>query len=437
MSTNRLTRELLTDNMKIIKRFLYNAGLLIALIVCALGYLRRKRRFAGITQRFFIPDAHLKQKGALWLHAVSVGEVNLLPSLISALKKYNKDLSVIISSITPQGYDLARKLFPEYDVIYFPFDFSWVIKSFIRHMEPCGFVAMETEIWPNLFALLKERNIPVLICNGRISDKAFPRYLRFRFLFAETLGNIDFIGAQSRLMYERFLKLGASEHILTVTGNMKIQKTGLNEHKHTAFIDQWSFLSGKKIIVAGSTHDPEEKYLIDILHGFIAKGISAAMIICPRHVERVPDIERYAHEKNISVVRYSAFKENENALFIVDTIGDLPYFYSIADVVFVGGSLIPHGGQNIIEPASFGKPIIYGPFMNNFKDISELFIHNKASLMVNDHRVLKGVLLKLLTSSELADSLAANAAAILNNETTAVDKNAEKIARLIFSGRRD
>lgn len=419
--------------MNVFIRIFYNLGLVLISIVYSIKYVLRGRSFRDISQRFCMPKS-LKTKLAkldkpIWLHAVSVGEVNLLKTFIAELRVHMPNRDVVVSTITPTGYDLARKLFNDEPVLvfYFPLDFSFIVNKFISVIDPLAFIAMETEIWPNIYYQLNKIAIPVIIVNGRLSDKSYPSYKRFKGFFRGIFKFVTKIAVQSDEMQKRFIGIGATADQVVVSGNIKYQSSGPDSSKLAEFKKKWAFLFDNKIFLAGSTHEPEEKYVLDAYTFARKSQPGLRLIICPRHIERAGTIAKMLQKAGEDVVLFSEFKESETAIYVIDVIGQLKYFYSISDVAFVGGSMMSHGGQNILEPAFFAKPIIFGPNMQNFKEIANRFLENNAAVCVNDVNELSCVLCNILEGSEDYSQLGENAYEIINQESHALSDTVDLV----------
>ncbi|MFH1062964.1 MAG: 3-deoxy-D-manno-octulosonic acid transferase [Candidatus Omnitrophota bacterium] len=372
---------------------------------------------AGFFQRFGIYSAALRQRMrkerfSVWLHAVSVGEIKAAAPLIKQLRDKHPELKLIISTITPTGNKVALQLAAKEDiVIYFPFDLSWIINKVFSLLSPKLLLIMETELWPNAINIAAKKNIKIVIVNGRISDKAFPRYQRAGFFFQPIIKKIDLLCMQTKLDARRIIELGADEQCVHVVGNIKFDQIAKPEQDNLPNI---GLKPGQRLIVAGSTHDNEEQQIAKIFKKLKAEDKNIRLLIAPRHPQRVNQIAAMLESEDMSAVLISQLINSDAAagqdkIFLLDMMGVLTDYYQLADIVFVGGSLIKHGGQNPIEPASLGKPIVFGKYMFNFAEVVKLFLDNHAAVCVNDLAELGNCLNELLTSKSKRDSLIINA----------------------------
>jgi len=368
----------------------------------------------------------------IWIQAVSVGEVNLIEPLVKKLNEiYN--FRLLITTTTLAGYKLAKEKYSCFaDVIFFPLDISVLINIFLKRIKPVIFISVETEIWPNLFFALNRRNIPVVIINGRISDKAFKRYLIIKPIIKEVFKFCNYIGVQSSYYKERFIKLGADKEKIFITGNLKFESINPDQNYIKKIKDYIPIIKGenKFIIIAASTHNPEEKIIIDIYKD-ILEIEKISLIIAPRHLNRLDYIEKLISKNGFTPVRISNLKYTKNSIFLIDKIGELLYFYSITDICFVGGSLVNYGGHNILEPIYFLKPTIFGPYMSNFKDIADIVLKNNSAIMVKDVFSLKEVFVKLLQDQKLRLELSSRCLEVFKEQKTALHRNLEIINKCL------
>jgi len=352
-----------------------------------------------------------KIRNSIWIQVVSVGEANLIGDLIRKLRE-SQDLPIIISTTTLTGNRIAKKQYSHLaKVIFFPFDLSVILERVIRMIKPKVFIAVETEIWPNLFYRLKKKKIPIVIINGRISDKAFKRYRWIRSFMRGVLKKCDYVGVQNQLYKERFLFLGADPRRIVISGNMKFESILIDQDKLRQKQEKYRATlkkDGNKLLVAASTHEPEEEILIDIYKDIFKSPGGITLIIVPRHPGRTPKIEKLIRLASFNPVRMSKVGENlgdKRSIFIADTVGELLYYYSIADICFVGGSLSKNGGHNILEPIYFHKPTVFGPNMDNFLDIEEIVLEKGAGIKVRNREELAEVLLGLVSDTALKNTL--------------------------------
>lgn len=385
-------------------------------------------------------EALWKAKDVIWIQAVSVGEVALCKSLIPIIKKRFPERSIVLSTITKTGNDLAKKLFPQDAIIiYFPLDFSLVVKDAVRRIRPKLYIMIETEIWPNLLKELRSKDVSAILINGRISDRSFGKYKLVKKFLKGTLSGIKSFCMQSEADAERIRQLGAPADRVKVTGNMKFDADIIARKTNvTGLNGLFDLKEGEDIFVAGSTHGGEEEAVLRVYKELIKGFPNLKLVIAPRHVDRADEVENIVRRFKFNPVRMSGSasgadrKYPEGAkVYIIDSIGHLNDAYSVAKVVFVGGSLIPHGGQNPIEPAIFEKPVIFGPYMFNFKTVTGALLKNKGAIQVKDEKEFLEKAGYLLKNIESAISLGKNARKTIDENRGASLRNLEAIEGLL------
>jgi len=372
----------------------------------------------------------------IWIHAVSVGEVLAAKNFIEALSKKFAGKRIVLSTTTKTGNDIANKnLGKEILKFYFPLDISFIVKRVVGCINPCAFVVMETEIWPNLITELSRRKIPILLINGRISKKSFVGYRKIKFIFAGILRKINRLCMQTEADAERIEKLGAPKGHIRVTGNMKFDvddggKTAMPSKKDLGLEESC------ELMIAGSTHAGEEEIILDVYDGLTKKFGNLRLLVAPRHIDRREVIKRLAEKRGLKCIFLSEFSKTtgpiqEDTVLILDTLGRLSALFSIATVVFMGGSLVKRGGHNLVEPAVFGKPIVFGPHMFNFQNMARLFLDNGAAVKVRDREALEKVLEGLLKDRKERERLGHRAKELIQGSRGATERNVEELARII------
>jgi 3-deoxy-D-manno-octulosonic-acid transferase len=368
--------------------FLYNVGLLLALVLAAPWWLWQmaaarkyreglRERLGGVPER--LSDRHLDvEKGAsgsrqvIWLHAVSVGEVLAVSRLVAELDARLPHYRVLISTTTRTGQALARERFGVERVFYCPLDLPWVVARYLQALKPAMLVLAETEFWPNLLHGCFRRGIQVAVVNARISDRSWPRYQRLRRLWRPFLSRLAAVLAQSEIDAARLLALGCAPGRVTVSGNLKFDVRAGEPAAATRLIRE---LTGDlALMVAGSTLEGEEAMLLAAWPKILASEPDLAMVLAPRHPERFDSVAEILARSGFPWRRRSALGENalvSGEIVLLDTIGELASVYSLASVAFVGGSLVPAGGHNPLEPAQFGVPVVMGSHFVNFRGIVE------------------------------------------------------------------
>jgi 3-deoxy-D-manno-octulosonic-acid transferase len=384
-----------------------------------------------------IDKKSISSKNTIWIHVVSVGELNLMESLAKRMHELF-DYEIIITTTTLSANKLARKKYTGLaKIFFFPFDISFVIERIIKIFRPKILITAETELWPNLFYRLKKKSIPIVIVNARISDKAFKRYKIIRLLMKTILKKCNYIGAQNDSYRDRFIYLGANENITIISGNMKFEGLNVNETQlHNLRQKYLRFLKTDEafLIVAGSTHHPEEENLIDTYKELKKLQKNISLVVAPRHPERIPAIEKAVRDRGFNPIRLSTLgspPQQNNNIFLLDTMGELLYFYSFADICFVGGSLSNYGGHNILEPIFFLKPTIFGPNMENFKDIEKIILSNGAGIRIKNQAELKEKLLQLIDDNSLRKEISLHCAQVFEQERKSLDENLKIILKCL------
>lgn len=396
-------------------RFGYNILFTVFFWMSAPFYLlkmvRRGNWRAGFFQRFGIFSKALRSRlgesdSVVWIHAVSVGEVNQCVPLQRELEKMMPDQTWVVSTTTSTGMvELEKKLPGDVLKLYYPADFAGAVRRSLKCIHPRMIVLIEAEVWPNMMWAATDSRIPVALVNARLSDRSFERYLKTSFLFAPLFESLAVIGAQSIGDVERWRQLGCQADRISMTGNIKFDSVQLEPSGRVdvrALLDELGVSRAAKIIVGGSTHDGEEAMLARVFKRLRAEGLEVILIVVPRHMERGVAVQADVENQDLRAVRRSMFRLNRVDLdhqvdcLIVDTTGELIDFYAAADVVFVGKSLAKGGGQNPIEPAALGKPVVFGEKMSNFRDIVRILLGSKASIVVVDERSLEDTMLELM-----------------------------------------
>ncbi|MBN2645348.1 MAG: 3-deoxy-D-manno-octulosonic acid transferase [Desulfuromonadaceae bacterium] len=353
-------------------------GLVLIPCYAVRGLVRGKAR-QGIRERFglFAPgrlDA-LRGRSVIWLHAVSVGETRAAIPLVKTLRQAYPDAALVLSSVTETGREIALGI-KEVDVtLFFPVDLSWVVRRVLSLVRPELVLIVETELWPQFIRHCHRRHIPVVLVNGRISDRSFPRYRKVRRLLKPLMHQVCGFCMQSELDARRIAELGAPPQRIQVTGNLKfdLDATQLPVETPQQLRTEFGLDDAVPIWVAGSTHEGEEERIVAVYQTLIAQGRKLLLILVPRHPHRVRQVTAHLDAQGLSWRLRSAPVEQtlqSGQVLVVDTIGEMLKFYRLAEVVFVGGSLVPVGGHNVLEASLLQKPVLFGPFMHNFREIA-------------------------------------------------------------------
>ncbi|HLC17063.1 MAG TPA: 3-deoxy-D-manno-octulosonic acid transferase [Thermodesulfovibrionia bacterium] len=366
----------------------------------------------------------------IWVHAVSVGEVIAVLPLLKAIKKEWPEKRVLLSTITYTGQRVANEKFPEADrIMYLPWDSSLIIKRVAKKVKPALFFTVETELWPNLFRILKQQGAAVLVMNGRLSESSYKGYKRVKFFIKDLLCRIDGMYMQDQTSADRALALGAPADRVQVIGNLKFDMKPVQKQL------LWAEKLHGQILTAGSTHRGEDEIVLAAFKQIQRQIQHAKLILAPRHPERFDEVEGLLKKEQFSYVMRSKIDQNEEkmhkaSVILLDTIGELSGVYAISHVAFVGGSLVPVGGHNILEPAYWSVPVVFGPHMNNFP-IAESFLAEQAALEVRSEDQFAQAVIKLMKSEQEAKELGARGRALVDKNLGAVDRAIEVLRKIM------
>jgi 3-deoxy-D-manno-octulosonic-acid transferase len=389
-------------------------------------WLREKRGFIDLGGRPAGAGGLSAKNGRgplLWVHAVSVGEAIAASYFIRAFKEKHPEFEVLVSTITDTGQDVARKRLEGLaDVFYMPFDLKWALNRAIRRIKPTVFVNMETELWPNLIRCLKMAGVPIIVMNGRISDKSYARYAKIRPLIRKTLRDIDLFLMQDGEYARRVVDLGAEDKNVVITGSFKFDVKVKDEAL------PWTGSINKPIIIAGSTHGGEEELISDAYLALKGAHKGLNLIIAPRHPQRFGEVEALIKSRGVACVKRSGLgaasaEKISGSVVLLDSIGELSAVYRVCDIAVMGGSFIEHGGQNPLEPAYWGVPAVCGPHMENFPFMEDFY--REGAAVGTDRAGLAGDLDGLLNSPERRRSIGERARALLLKNRGAVGKAVE------------
>src|SRR5271166_1347770 len=374
-----------------------------------------------------------KDEATVWIHAVSVGEVLAVAGLVEELRRRFPQHRIYISTTTDTGQALARKRFGEERVFYFPMDFGFAIRPYLRALRPQLVVLAETEFWPNFLGLAHAAGARIAVVNARISDRSWPNYRRFRGLLRRVLANVDLFLAQTPEDAARLRDIGASSERVHVSGNLKFD---IPAPTPPAIVESLrrslAANGGGPVLVCGSTVDGEEPLLLKAFENLLVQHPRAVMILAPRRPERFPAVAALLERMSIRFCRRSEWKGEPLAggVFLLDTIGELAALYALADVAFVGGSLVPHGGHNIIEPAQNGVAIVVGNHTENFRDMVSLFQSRDAVRVVGPAE-LPLMFLELLAKDNERKALGQRAAETIRSQAGATARTVSALEELL------
>jgi len=400
-----------------------------------LGMLRDGKYRAGFSERFGAVPRRLKlpQPGqeSVWIHAVSVGEVLAMSELVPALRTELPQARIFVSTTTLTGQKLAWERFGPKSVFYMPLDLPFTVRRFLRAIRPTMFVLAETELWPNVLHMARARGARIAVVNARISDRSLPGYRRFPWLLRRVLGNIDLFLAQTEADRERLIAIGALPERVHVSGNLKFDiKTPAESSLSRAL--RHVLASDQRVLVFGSTVEDEEPLLIPCFKTVLREFPSSLIILAPRHPERFDAVAELLRSSGVSFWRRSAWSSTpiSQGVLLLDTIGELASVYSLADLAFVGGSLVRRGGHNILEPAQFGKPIVIGPYYENFREIVRVFLAQDA-VRVAPPEQLTGCTLELLRSPTEASQLGSRARSVVESGRGSTQRTLQALSDLL------
>jgi 3-deoxy-D-manno-octulosonic-acid transferase len=400
-------------------------------------YIRNLPQRLGYLPRSFNHDLD----ESIWIHAVSVGEVLTARALLPELRERYPKLRLFLSTTTMTGQQIARNNVQYVDeVFYFPFDLGFIVNRTLRLVKPRLFIMMETELWPNLLRACHRDGVRTMLVNGRISSRSYPRYRLARAFFRRVLRHVDRFCMQSDESARRIVDIGAEQPRVVVTGSLKFDSLEIPGASASAdrgrnrVLRYFRLSAGRPVIIAASTLRGEEEPVLDAFQRIRATMTNTLLIIAPRKPERFDEVERLARRAGWNVARRTELRvdaEPRCDVVILDTMGELAQIYQLATVVFVGGSLVDAGGHNILEPAVFGKPIVFGPHMHNFTEIARTFLDNGAAIQVATGRELEPVLQGLLGDPVRRATLGAGARALVEANRGARNKTLAAIAQLL------
>jgi 3-deoxy-D-manno-octulosonic-acid transferase len=426
-------------------RTLYN--ILFAIFFCLtvpyyfLKMWRRGNWRAGFRQRFGHYGVKIKQavtnRHVLWMHAVSVGEVNLCTQLIRALEPRVPNLKIIVSTTTTTGMgELEKKLPSHIGKIYYPIDWRACVNRAVAALNPRAVVLVEAEVWPNFLWKLKDRRTPVFLVNARLSERSYRGYRWFRFLFRSLFASFKGVGAQNEADAARLRTLGCRSDSVRVVGSLKFDAATLDERRLLdvpAMLRQLGVPQGAAVVVAGSTHAGEEAVLAEIFLRLRERFPDLFLVLVPRHFERGKEVGRELAARGVKFMYRSEVladtrrEPGEVECLLVNTTGELKYFYERATVIFVGKSLVGEGGQNPIEPGALGKAMVFGPNMQNFSAIAESLVAGGGAVQVRDAAELERTLAALLAHEERRAALGSHALQVVKANMGAVERTVEMI----------
>lgn len=421
---------------------------IVTVILLPFEYLKRpvELRQRWLREKFGFLNSELRSASGgpnskpVWVHAVSMGEVIAAMPFIAELKKRYPFMRIVLSTVTDTGRKVAGGRVSDIaDVVYLPFDLSFVIRKIMKKIKPELFITIETEIWPNIFRVCKKAGIPVLVMNGRLSENSFKGYKKADFFIKGVLQCVSMFCMQEQIYAERIKALGVDESRIEVTGNFKF------DTRPSDMMPEWAELVKGPLILAGSTHDGEEEIVLSVFNSLRDEFPDLALIIAPRHPERFRKVEELIKKMGFKYIKRSEISQQSTVnghqitinqgtadsrpIIILDAVGELASVYGIADIAVIGGSFIRHGGQNPLEPAFWGKPIICGPHMENFPFIEDFY--KRGGAIKADSGGLADVIAELMRSPEKRKAMGEISRAIYDEKSGSIEKSMAVLSHYI------
>ena len=419
-------------------QFLYNIAAIIVVILIIPVFMIRSVREKGFVERIrqslgIFPEHALDKvakKHCIWVHAASVGEIVATSPLIKEFHKEFPQTPILVSVVTTSGYEMANRIIKDADaIIYFPLDLPFLSGRVLRRIHPRVFLPVETELWPNFLKTARQMHVPVMMVNGRISDRSVKQYKYLNSLLSDMIGTVTKFAMQSDIDADYIMRLGAPPELVTVTGNTKFDQTytDVSPAEKAAIIKEMGLEKAEGILLAGSTHRGEEDFVLKAFKALREKHGKAKLVIAPRELLRTQEVIHLCKRAGFTVTTRTRQQEKgpqDADVVILDTIGELGRVYSVGDVVYVGGSLVTHGCHNILEPAAHGKAIIVGHYMFNFKDTHALFKKRDACITVNNAQELAREVVNLFDDPAYRRRLEQETLAIVGENKGASRKSA-------------
>jgi 3-deoxy-D-manno-octulosonic-acid transferase len=421
---------------------LYVVALTVYSPVVVYRMIAHGRYRTGWSQRLGRVNRRSPGKKCIWIHAVSVGEVNSVRTLIDALKQNQPDCEIAISSTTDTGMARACSLYEkQHSVFYFPMDFSWIMKKAFDRLNPNMILLVELEVWPNLASIARQRHIPVVVVNGRISDRSFPKYLKFRDILGRMFKKVSLVLAQTQEYANRFIALGCEQSRVVVSGSLKYDTAQTDSNVPGADrIAQQVHLENDRLWVLGGTGPGEEQIGLEVFSQLKKEnGLGdIRLAIVPRKPERFDEVAGLIEKAGLDYIRFSKLKANNShvegkpAVILCDTMGDLRKFYALATVVFVGRTLVPMGGSDMMESAALGKCTTFGPHTFNFRQTVDALLEGNGAIVVADKQEMFDITRKCLNNPDFAAAIAASGQKIIRQNQGATQKSLDAILKILY-----
>lgn len=428
--------------------WLYNA-VYLALVVMASPWIlyrifwQKKNRRGWSARLAGRVPRRCGQRECVWLHAVSVGEIQLLAPLVDQLHRERPDLELVVSTTTESGFDVARSRFSGLPVFFCPLDFSWAVAAAFRRLRPTALVLVELELWPNLLARAEREGVPVMVINGRLSDRSFRRYHLILPIVRSMLRKVRLIAAQSEAYAERFRELGARESQVFVSGNIKFDGAFNPAHAENgkAFFRHFGLQEGEVIWVAGSTQPEEDSLVLDVYDELRGQHPNLRLVLVPRHLVNVASIVAKLESRRIPFLSRSKTLDgqipsqlrNASPVLVVDVMGELAGWWSLAHLAYVGGSMGKRGGQNMIEPSAHGAAVSFGPRTENFRDVVSMLLDSDAARVIGNRQELFDFVAEALENLPAALEMGERARAIVEGQQGATLRTRLQLEQLLSS----
>lgn len=413
-----------------------------------LKFITSERYRSGLAQRLGWIDARERARPCVWIHCASVGEIFTVKALVKSIEKEFNNLDIVVSTNTNTGLSVAKQYFDGKKIFYFPLDLSWVVDKALNAIQPSCVILIELEIWPNFLIAAARRHIPVVLLNTRISEKSLKWYRVLCKISKEFFRSLarkeDVFCARTKTDATRLLNLGISDTQIFITGNMKFDNiiTDVAEDTKKRLLDLFEIDRDDKVVVCGSTHEGEEGIILNIFKHMSAKIKKLRLILVPRHIERANDVIKLIESVGLRYVRKTWLdkgnkigKHKEETVVLVDTVGELLATYSIADCVFVGKSLVPQGGQNMMEPAGLAKPVIVGPHTFNFYEEVQILRDADAIEIVQNESALLNKMMYFLEHPDEAREMGKRAQSVVMKQRGATDRNLKVLKKILLKER--
>lgn len=387
-----------------------------------------------LSARFGFYDTAPAAAPSVWIHSVSVGETLAAVPLVLALRRGHPEIPITVTTVTATGAHVAAdRLASIATHRFFPLDLPGPVARAIEANRPRCFIAIETELWPNLLRALARRGVPVMIANGRVSDRSFRRYLRVRGLVRRMLSTVSVFAMRSAEDSRRIVALGADPDRVFVTGDLKTDEPEPDSRAGARWRGLLDIAPNARVWIAGSTHRGEEEAILDV-HRLVCDRLGPlVLVVAPRHPERAPEVLRAARARGHSAIRRSEFpRPRADAIVVLDTVGELAELYHLADVVFVGGSLVPVGGHNVLEPALRRKPVLFGPHVSNVREGAHVLLEHGGGITVANPRELETQLVRLLSDDRLRHQIGETAREAVAARRGATVETVRLIERYLF-----